>query len=193
MCGGLCPVCVPAAEPGRIFVQAGVYDEFVQKFTAATQKRTQGIGFSDVSMRPQVSEEQFDRIHKYIEIGKREGAVAATGGGGKQGGAPGYFIKPTIFTGVTDDMTIAKEEIFGPVTAVMKFTTLDEGIARANKSVYGLAAGIFTRDLNTAFKYAALVKAGTVWVNTYNAFDAAQPFGGFKQSGMGRKLGEGVL
>jgi aldehyde dehydrogenase (NAD+) len=175
----------------RIFVQEGIYDEFVSRFTAAAKKRTQGNGFQDVQMGPQVSEEQFDRINKYIDIGKREGAVAACGG--RKGDGPGYFIRPTVFVNVTDNMTIAKEEIFGPVTAVMKFKTLDEAIKRANKSVYGLAAGIFTRDLNTALKYATQVKAGTVWVNTYNSFDAAQPFGGFKQSGNGRELGEGVI
>eukprot|EP00760_Papus_ankaliazontas_P027764 PhM_4_TR3439/c0_g1_i1/m.94171 len=175
----------------RIFVHESIHDVFVQKFSAAAKARTQGNGFQDVSMGPQVSDEQHSRIMSYIEIGKREGAHVETGGTAVDG--PGYFIRPTIFTNVDDNMTIAKEEIFGPVTAVMKFHSLDEAIERANKSNYGLAAGIFTKDLATAFKYATSVKAGTIWVNTYHAFDTAQPFGGFKMSGHGRELGESGL
>jgi len=113
--------------------------------------------------------------------------------GGQQVQENGYFIQPTIFTDVTDSMTIAKEEIFGPVMSILKFKTLDEAIERGNKSIYGLAAGIFTRDIGAALKYANLIKAGTVWINTYNSFDTAQPFGGFKMSGIGRELGEYAL
>ena len=105
----------------------------------------------------------------------------------------GYFIPPTIFTNVTDDMTIAREEIFGPVMSILKFRTLEEAIKRGNRSNYGLAAGVFSQDINTVFKFASQIKAGTVWVNTYNSFDVAQPFGGFKQSGIGRELGEYAL
>ena len=175
----------------RIFVQERVYDIFVDKLVAATRKRTQGNGFKDVQMGPQVSAEQQETVWKYIKAGKKEGADCIVGG--KPIEESGYFIQPTIFTNVTDDMTIAREEIFGPVMSIMKFRTLDEAIKRANKSQYGLAAGIFSRDINTVFKYANQVKAGTVWVNTYNSFDTAQPFGGFKQSGTGRELGEYAL
>jgi aldehyde dehydrogenase (NAD+) len=175
----------------RIYVHERVYDEFVERLVAATKKRSQGNGFKNVNMGPQVSAEQQATVWKYIQCGKREGADCVAGG--KPVESEGYFIQPTIFTNVRDDMTIAREEIFGPVMSVMKFRTLDEAIKRANKSNYGLAAGIFSRDVDTIFKYANLVKAGTVWVNTYNSFDAAQPFGGFKQSGTGRELGEYAL
>jgi aldehyde dehydrogenase (NAD+) len=172
----------------RVFVQESIYERFIEKLVSATRKRTQGNPFQDVNMGPQVSEEQWNRVYGYIQKGKQEGAKCATGG--KKVGDRGYFIAPTIFTDVTDDMTIAREEIFGPVMCCLKFRTLDEAIKRANKSEYGLAAGIFTRDINSAFKFADRVKAGTVWINTYNSFDTAQPFGGFKQSGQGRELGE---
>jgi len=158
----------------------------------AARKRTQGDPFRDgVQMGPQVSEEQQTTIFNFIKSGKKEGADCVLGG--RKGDTDGYFIEPTIFTNVTDDMTIAREEIFGPVSCVMKFRTLDEAIKRGNRSHYGLAAGIFTRDLNTAFRFANEIQAGTVWVNTYNSFDTAQPFGGFKMSGIGRELGEYAL
>jgi len=141
--------------------------------------------------KTQIDAEQTAKILDLIESGKKEGAECVLGG--RKGSSAGYFIEPTIFTGVTDDMTIAREEIFGPVSCVLKFRTLDEAIKRGNRSHYGLAAGIFTRDMGTAFKYANEIKAGTVWVNTYNSFDTAQPFGGFKMSGIGRELGEYAL
>jgi aldehyde dehydrogenase (NAD+) len=175
----------------RIFVHERIYDQFVEKLVAATKRRTQGNPFKDVSMGPQVSAEQQETVWRYIKTGKREGADCVLGG--KQIEDNGYFIQPTIFVNVRDEMTIAREEIFGPVMSVLKFRTLDEAIKRGNKSQYGLAAGIFTRDINTAFKFANQIKAGTVWVNTYNSFDTAQPFGGFKQSGLGRELGEYAL
>lgn len=175
----------------RIFVHERIYDTFVSKLVAASKKRTQGNPFKDVNMGPQVSAEQQETVWSFIKAGKKEGADCVLGG--KRVEEAGYFIQPTIFTNVTDDMKIAREEIFGPVMSILKFKTLDEAIRRANKSMYGLAAGIFTRDLNTALKYANEVKAGTVWINTYNSFDTAQPFGGFKQSGIGRELGEYAL
>jgi aldehyde dehydrogenase (NAD+) len=175
----------------RIFVQDRVYDEFVSKLVAASKKRVQGNPFKDVNMGPQVSSEQQDRVWGYIKQGRKEGAECVLGGHKVE--ESGYFIQPTIFTNVTDDMTIAREEIFGPVMSILKFRTLDEAIRRANKTNYGLAAGIFTQDIDTALKFANLVKAGTVWINTYNSFDTAQPFGGFKESGMGRELGEYAL
>lgn len=175
----------------RIYVHERIYDAFVDAFVRASKRRTQGNPFRDVSMGPQVSQEQQDTIMRYIKAGKSEGAELALGG--RKGQSNGYFVEPTIFTNVSDDMTIAREEIFGPVSCVLKFRTLEEAIKRGNRSNYGLAAGIFTRDLGTAFKYANEIKAGTVWVNTYNSFDAAQPFGGFKMSGIGRELGEYAL
>jgi len=175
----------------RIFVHERVYDAFVDKLVAATRRRTQGNPFKDVSMGPQVSAEQQEMVWNYIKTGKREGANCVFGG--KKVDEPGYFIQPTIFTDVTDAMTIAREEIFGPVMSILKFRTLDEAIKRGNKSQYGLAAGIFSQDINNVFKFATQIKAGTVWVNTYNSFDTAQPFGGYKQSGIGRELGEYAL
>jgi aldehyde dehydrogenase (NAD+) len=175
----------------RIFVHEKIHDEFVEKLVAATRKRKQGNPFKDVQMGPQVSTEQQQMVWNYVKTGKREGANCVIGG--KQVDEPGYFIQPTIFTGVTDDMTIAREEIFGPVMSILKYKDIDEAIRRGNKSQYGLAAGIFSNNINTCFKFANQIKAGTVWVNTYNAFDTAQPFGGFKQSGLGRELGEYAL
>jgi aldehyde dehydrogenase (NAD+) len=175
----------------RIFVHEKIHDAFVEKLVAATKKRTQGDPFHDVHMGPQVSSEQQGIVWSYIEAGKAEGAQCVAGGEKVQ--HDGYFIQPTIFTDVQDNMKIAREEIFGPVMSILKYKTLDEAITRANATNYGLAAGIFTQDIGTAFKYVNRVKAGTVWVNTYNSFDTAQPFGGFKQSGTGRELGEYAL
>merc|ERR1719359_1644899 len=127
----------------------------------------------------------------YIEQGKKEGATAVIGGGRQ--GDKGYFVQPTVFTDVKDDMLIAKEEIFGPVMQLMKFKTLDEAIQRANTTHFGLAAGICTRDVGTALAAAKDLDAGTVWVNCYDNFDLAAPFGGFKTSGWGREKGEAAL
>ena len=164
----------------------------MDKLVAATRKRTQGNPFKDVNMGPQVSHEQQETVWNYIKVGKKEGATCVIGGKLDEE-ERGYFIPPTIFTNVTDDMTIAREEIFGPVMSILKFRTLEEAIKRGNKSHYGLAAGVFSQDINTVFKFASQIKAGTVWVNTYNSFDTAQPFGGYKQSGIGRELGEYAL
>jgi aldehyde dehydrogenase (NAD+) len=176
----------------RIFVHERVYDTFVEKLVAATRTRTQGNPFKDVTMGPQVSVEQRDTVWNYIKVGKKEGAQCVIGGK-LNDNERGYFVPPTIFTNVTDEMTIAKEEIFGPVMSILKFRSLEDAIKRGNKSLYGLAAGVFTRDISTAFKFASEIKAGTVWINTYNSFDVAQPFGGFKHSGIGRELGEYAL
>jgi len=175
----------------RIFVHEAIHDAFVKKLVDASKKRTQGNPFTDVNMGPQVSDEQQRMVWSYIEAGKQGGAKCALGG--EPVSSKGYFIQPTIFTEVKDDMKIAREEIFGPVMSILKFSTLDEVITRANSTHYGLAAGIFTKDINAALKFASLVKAGTVWVNTYHNFDCAQPFGGFKSSGFGRELGEYAL
>merc|ERR1719242_861961 len=123
----------------------------------------------------------------YIDKGKRDGATCLTGG--ERHGDKGYFVKPTVFTDVTDDMTIAREEIFGPVMSILKFKTVEEVIQRANDTNYGLGAGICTRDIGLAFKVAKAIRAGTVWINCYDKFDATAAFGGFKESGHGRELG----
>jgi len=181
----------------RIFVHEDIHDAFVAKVVALAERlRSQGDTTSETDvpicdLGPQVDKIQFEKVLRYIEIGKKEGAKVAIGGG--RLGTKGYFVQPTIFAGVTDDMTIAKEEIFGPVMQLMKFKTLDEAIRRANSSQYGLAAGICTRDVGTALAGARDLEAGTVYVNCYDNFDNAAPFGGFKQSGWGREKGEAAL
>jgi aldehyde dehydrogenase (NAD+) len=124
----------------------------------------------------------------YIALGKKEGAKMVTGG--KQHGSKGYYIEPTLFVDVQDNMTIATDEIFGPVMSVLKFGSIDEIAARANNTTFGLAAAVWTRDIAKAHALAAKLRAGTVWINCYDVFDAAAPFGGYKMSGMGRELGE---
>lgn len=144
----------------------------------------------DTQMGPLVSKEQQDRVVNYINKGKEEGAELLTGGNHTD---KGYFVEPTVFADVDDKMTIAKEEIFGPVVSAMPFEDLDEVIDRANDSHYGLAAGLWTESVKNAHYVANRLRAGTVWVNCYNVFDAAAPFGGFKQSGFGREMGSYAL
>jgi len=146
-------------------------------------------------MGPQISGRQMDRILDYIELGKREGARLLTGGERDTEGekAKGYFVKPTIFSEVTPDMRIAQEEIFGPVLCAMRFRDAAEAVRIANGTVYGLASAVWTRDIKLAHRVAGELKAGSVWINTYNAFDSGSPFGGYKQSGFGRDLGSYAL
>jgi len=179
--------CVAAS---RLFVQEGIYDAFVAKATALAKQRTAGNPFDEgVRHGPQIDEEQYNKILDLIEAGKKQGAKLNCGGD-KLGGK-GYFIQPTVFSDVTDDMRIAKEEIFGPVQQILKFKTFEEVLERANRTQYGLGAGVFTRDINKALQFAQGVEAGTVWVNNYLAGGGPQtPFGGFKQSGHGREQGE---
>jgi aldehyde dehydrogenase (NAD+) len=173
----------------RVFVEESVYDEFLSRSVDRARKRIVGDpSNADTEQGPQVDIEQFNRVMGYIEFGRSEGASLAWGG--KQVGNRGYFIEPTVFTDVHDDMKIAREEIFGPVMCVIRFRNLEEVICRANNSLYGLAAGVWTRDIGKATAIAQNVRAGTVWVNCYNVLDARAPFGGFKQSGIGRELGE---
>ncbi|MBV8828251.1 MAG: aldehyde dehydrogenase family protein, partial [Acidobacteriaceae bacterium] len=136
----------------------------------------------------QVDSDQFQKILGYVDAGKKEGAKLMCGG--ERVGERGYFVAPTVFADVKDEMKIAQEEIFGPVMSIMKFRDMDDLVERANKTIYGLAAAVWTRDIGKAHRIANDVRAGTVWVNCYDVFDAAAPFGGFKQSGIGRELGE---
>lgn len=176
----------------RLFVEERVYDQVLETLVSLAQQQRIGDPFDPKTTQgPQVSKGQFDKILGYIDSGKREGAHCATGGGKLD--RPGYFIEPTVFGGVKDDMTIAQEEIFGPVLCALKFADVDEVIERGNKTMYGLAAAVWTRDMDKANKVTAGLKAGTVWVNCYDVVDPTVPFGGFKMSGIGRELGEYAL
>ncbi len=173
----------------RVFVEESIHDEFVDRLTTLNQNRKLGDPFDPATEQgPQVDENQFNKIMKYIDLGKNEGAQCVTGG--QRHGDEGYFVEPTLFTEVNDEMAIAKDEIFGPVMSVLKFKDQSDLIERANTTIYGLAAAVWTRDISKAHSLAAKIKAGTVWVNCYDIFDAAAPFGGFKMSGHGRELGE---
>ncbi len=176
----------------RLFVEQSVHDKFVDKMLTSAKARRLGDPFDpNTTQGPQVDSDQFNKIMSYIDKGKSEGAKCLTGG--SRFGNKGYFIEPTIFTGVTDEMAIAKDEIFGPVMSILPFQGMDEIITRANSTHYGLAAAVWTKDVQKAHRFAASVRAGTVWVNCYDVFDAAAPFGGFKMSGMGRELGAAAL
>jgi len=176
----------------RIYVQDGIYDKFVEAFKQRALKNKVGDPFAhDTFQGPQVSQLQYDRIMGYIEEGKKAGAKVETGG--ERHGKEGYFIQPTIFSNVTEDMKIMQEEIFGPVCSIAKFSTEEEILKTSNHSTYGLAAAVHTSNLNTALRVANGLKAGTVWVNSYNMLHHQVPFGGYKESGIGRELGEAAL
>jgi len=176
----------------RLFVEEKIYDEFIEKLVAKTKVQKIGDPFDmSTTQGPQVSEEQMNRILGYVDSGKQEGAKLLAGG--ERHGTCGYFVQPTLFEGVRDEMKIAREEIFGPVLSVLKFKDADDVIARGNRTQFGLAAAVWTRDIKKALKVSNALKAGTVWVNCYDVFDAAAPFGGFKMSGIGRELGEYAL
>jgi aldehyde dehydrogenase (NAD+) len=176
----------------RVFVEEKVHEQFVDKLLQKAKSRKVGDPFDpDTEQGPQVSQEQFDRVMGYINAGQKEGAKMLCGG--NRVGNRGFFIEPTVFDGVRDDMKIARDEIFGPVLSVLKFKDTDEVIRRGNQTQFGLAAAVWTRDIRKAHRLANGLRAGTVWVNCYDVFDAAAPFGGYKMSGHGRELGEYAL
>ncbi|KAK9457225.1 aldehyde dehydrogenase domain-containing protein [Dipodascopsis uninucleata] len=176
----------------RIYVQEGIYDQVVEAFRKRAAANKVGNPFDEETFQgAQVSKVQFDRIMSYVDIGKKEGATVEVGG--IRHGDEGYFIKPTIFSNVTEDMRIMQEEIFGPVCAIAKFKDIEEVIAKGNNTDYGLAAAVHTSSLTTAIEVANRLRAGTVWVNQYNALHWALPFGGYQQSGIGRELGKEAL
>jgi acyl-CoA reductase-like NAD-dependent aldehyde dehydrogenase len=176
----------------RVLVQRGIYDDIVERVTSATRNLRIGSPFDpEVQVGPVVSQQQLERVASYVAIGKDEGAELVLGG--QRQGHGGYFFEPTIFSGVRNDMRIAQEEIFGPVMCVIPFDTEEEAYAIANDTEYGLSAGVWTSDLARAHRAYRSLRAGTVWINTYQEVNAAVPYGGIKQSGHGRALGEESL
>lgn len=176
----------------RIYVQDTIYDKFLAGFKARAEANKVGDPFeADIFQGAQTSKMQLDKILEYVEIGKEDGATLISGG--HRLDRPGYFVAPTVFADIREDMRVVKEEIFGPIVTISKFSTVDEVVELANDSDYGLAAGIHTEDLNKALDVSNRLSAGTIWINTYNNFHEAVPFGGFGQSGIGREMGEQAL
>jgi len=184
MCNG--QVCCAGS---RTFVQEGIYDEFVKRSRQLAASRVVGDPFNENTVQgPQVNAQQMHKILELIDSGIKEGAKLEVGG--KRIGNKGYFIEPTVFSNVSDDMRIAKEEIFGPVQQIIKFKTLDEIIKRSNDTIYGLGSGVLTKNIDNALQYSQGVRAGTVWVNCYFVVTPQTPLGGYKMSGFGREFGE---
>jgi len=181
----------------RIFVEEKARDEFLGRFKEKADRIKVGDPMDKATlMGPQVSEEQLNRIKSYVDVAREEGATVFTGGGSPQLDPQfqnGYFFQPTIFSDVDNSMRVAQEEIFGPVSSVITFKDDDELIQKANDTIYGLSAGIWTQNLTRAHRFAKAIKAGVVWINTYNMMNAASPFGGYKQSGYGREMGKHAL
>ncbi|KAJ5795384.1 uncharacterized protein N7518_003924 [Penicillium psychrosexuale] len=181
----------------RILVQGSVYNKFVELFkhTVHTTSKVGDPFHDDTFQGPQITKAQYDRVLEYIEAGKAEGATLVSGGVAHKnvGDGRGFFVEPTIFTNVTDSMRISREEVFGPFVTIASFTTEEEAVSRANDTTYGLGAAVFTRDIERAHRVAADIEAGMVWINSSNDSDFRVPFGGVKQSGIGRELGEAGL
>lgn len=172
----------------RVYVQEGIYDQFVMKIAEKAKKWVVGDPLNpNVHQGPQVDKAQFEKVLKYIDLGKREGATLLTGG--KPCGEKGYYIEPTIFTDVKEEMKIAQDEIFGPVMSLMKFKTVEEAIEKANNTRFGLAAGVVTKNIDIANRMSRSIRAGSIWINCYLAFDNDVPFGGYKMSGFGKDMG----
>jgi aldehyde dehydrogenase (NAD+) len=183
------------AAGSRLLVDRAIKEEFIDKLAARARKMTAGDPMDPKTRFGALSsKKQMDTVLRYIESGNREGATLVAGGARTDiGTGKGYFVQPTVFADVRPEMTIAREEIFGPVLAAIDFADVDEAIARANDSPYGLAAGVWTRDIKKAHYVARKLQAGTVWINTYNVYDTAAPFGGYKQSGFGREMSAHAL
>ncbi len=176
----------------RLYVESRVFDAVVEGVAAEAKKIRVGSGLDPESaMGPLISREQFDRVSGYVQSGLEAGAHVSTGG--RRVGEQGFFMEPTILTNVTSDMKVVQEEIFGPVVTAVPFDAPEDVLPVANETIYGLAAGVWTRDISKAHRVAARLQAGTVWVNTYQVFDASLPFGGYKQSGWGREMGHEAL
>ena len=183
------------AAGSRLLVDTSIKDEFMEKLAARTKKMVAGDPLDPKTRSARWRRRSSSRrVQRYVEIAKQEGATLVAGGERADiGTGKGYFFQPTVFDDVTPEMTIAREEIFGPVLAAIEFADVDEAIARANDSLYGLAAAVWTRDIKKAHYVARKLQAGTVWINTYNVYDTAAPFGGYKQSGFGREMSAHAL
>jgi len=178
----------------RLYIEQKVYDRMIPKLVEHSERIRLGPGWDGATeMGPLVSKDQYERVTGYFEAGRKEGAKIAVGGGRPKGLDKGYFVAPTMFTDVKPSMKILREEIFGPVVCAVPFSDPDEVAAAGNDTTYGLAAAVWTRDLQKAHRMAERLRAGTVWINCYNVFDAASPFGGYKQSGFGREMGKAAL